>query len=367
MRVLLVGFQPLTRITYPHLKQVTQYLLSRGGEYVLFRERGYFLDESLQPGFSLRAWVNACYALFTLCVDTARLLVKRVHGDFDIVVAVDNFAYLVAARLFRNVVLWSHDFVSDDQPRSKAWIHRLIRRWVLASLDGNPALIIQDPVRLGVFCKRYRPGGPASLDTFFLPVSLLPSPGKMQCPPRARPVLLQIGGINSHRSMSDLLLEHYQLHPQVYELVFHGYIDKEMVRRIQAAEFMPWASALAMPPDDVHKAVAKCDIGLIAYVANDLNFFHIAKASGQLVEYLRCGRPVIVMGNTDLKDLVERERIGVAMEGVEQLVDAIQAVMADYEAMSANANRLYAAEYDLSNFLEPLAKWLRMRGMACSH
>jgi glycosyltransferase involved in cell wall biosynthesis len=359
MKILFVGFQPYGNITYPHLKQVVKHFSSLGGEYFLFRERGYFLDECFSPGLSIKAWLRSVYTIVVISVDSIMLIGKRLLNEYDLVVAVDNFAFILASALFKNVVLWSHDFVTDDQERSSASIHRLIKSKVEACLSRKADIVIQDETRLGFFCARYMPSGQASVDAFFLPVSLLPSATYTGLAvKRIKPVLLQIGGINAWRSMSDKLLGHYQIYHADYELALHGFIDKDMVQKIRYANIVPWASSINLDAESVYKIVEKCDIGFIAYNANDHNFYYIAKASGQLVEYLRCGKPVIVMGDTDLRRLVGKENIGVAIDGIEGLSDAVKKVVSNYSVYSSNCTRLYNEEYNLDSYLNDLTEWL---------
>ena len=358
MRLLIIGFQPINRITYPHLHQVVIHFLSRGAKYVLFRERGYFIDETFHPGFKIKNWLILFHHLATLALDTFTLVIKRIKNDFDVVLAVDNFAFFIASLLFKRVVLWSHDFVTHDQDRCSAWIHRWIRDRVSSALMNNAEIVIQDAVRLSVFRKRYAPENAKNFNVFFLPVSLSPCPYRLPLPHRTRPVILQIGGISSGRSMSDLLLDSFQTGREVYDLVFHGFIQKNMWPKFSAAQHMPWVSSVPFSPDDVYRIVENCDIGLIAYSDSNLNFTHISKASGQLVEFLRCGKPVIVIGNTDLQLFVKNKAIGIAIDTPNELERAVKKIMRDYDRFSSNCRLLFDSDYNLDNQIGKLTSWL---------
>lgn len=361
MKVLWVGFQPYRRITYPHLAQVIGFFLQRGDHYTLFRERGYFLDDAFRPGLSPKRWAASILTLAFLVADTLRLTASRVFGGYDLVVAVDNFAFVVSAHLFSDVVLWSHDFVTDDQPRANSRIHRWLKRRVENALARHPNLIIQDENRLDLFLARYGSGVRSGINRFLLPVSLphcRRSLSNTTCSAGSRPLLLQIGGINAWRSMSDRVLAHYQTHHECYELAFHGFIDQAMRQALARAAYLPWVSSETVAAEDVFKVIEKCDVGLVAYQSDDKNFFHIAKASGQLVEYLRCGKPVIAMGNTELLSLVREKALGVAIDSIDELELAIRKIQADYPRYSANCRKLFVEEYDLTRFLEPLSTWL---------
>lgn len=361
MKILIVGFQPYEKITYPHLKQVVDYLSERGSDYCLFRERGYFLDEAFRPGISLTAWRRFIYTFGSITIDSIRLIRKRFLNRYDLVISIDSFAFIAASTLFKNVVLWSHDFVTDDQERSHAWIHKLIKQKLSESLNEKASLIIQDEARLSLFCARYLPNRDDDIDPFFLPVSLLPGKTYAEFELQKPPVLLQIGGINSWRSMSDKLLCHYQTHFRDYALAFHGFIDQEMQQSIKAVDYLPWVSSIELDPNCVCNIVEKCDIGFIAYNASDLNFYYIARASGQLVEYLRCGKPLIVLGNTDLRRLVDEQEIGVAIHDIDELSVAITKIVSNYSSYSSNCKSLYDEVYNLNSYLSRLNDWLTKR------
>ncbi len=359
MKILLVGFQPKRDISYPHLRQVADHLASLGGEYCLFRERGYFLGDPIAWRRWPREIAKAGHTLLTTCVDMVRLTVARARGHRDIVIAVDNFSYLVAARLFRNVVLWSHDFLTRDEPRSESHIQRFISSQVAGALRRHRKLVIQDQDRLDLFRKTYLgDAGTDDIDTFLLPVSLLPLVDCPEPPCGTPPILMQIGGISAGRSRSDELLEDFQANRHAYSLAFHGFVAPEMAGLIVASAVLPWVSSLPLAADAVHKVVEKCDIGFIAYNSTNQNFFHVARASGQLAEFLRCSRPVIALGDSTLGPMLEAEKIGVCIHRIDQLGDAVRHVRAHHERYSANCRRVFAETYDLSKHLPGLTAWL---------
>jgi glycosyltransferase involved in cell wall biosynthesis len=362
MNWLLVGFQPKGRMTYPHLQQVAQYLFARGVGYALFRERGYFLGDPLDRARPLHSALSSAHAFAVLGIDILRLVLLRLAGRRDGVIAVDNFSYLVASHLFPNVVLWSHDFVTDDQPRSRRAIHRFIKAQVGRALRRQCRLVIQDRDRLELFCATYLGDDDVSrVDAFLLPVSLLPVHATPSTGCRTPPVLMQIGGISASRSRSDELLEHFQAHHASYDLALHGYIEPAIARRISAAAAVPWVSCVALGPGDVYRIVEKCDIGFIAYNSPDQNFFHVARASGQLAEFMRCGKPVIALGPSSLAAMLDAEQAGIGIDDIEQLADAVQRIGDRHADYSRNCRRLFAETYDLAPRLPALVEWLTKR------
>lgn len=362
MSMLLVGFQPKRAMTYPHLEQVAGHLFSRGADYCLFRERGYFLGET--SAWRRLPWsvASIAYSSAAMCVDLARLILRRMRHRYDLVVAVDNVAYMTASRLFPRVVLWSHDFLTDDEPRSRSRIQRFIKKQVAHALRRHGGLIIQDNERFELFCDTYLgESGSGVVNAFLLPVSLLSAGSPISRPCGTPPVLMQIGGINAARSRSDELLDDFQRNHRAYSLMFHGYIDAEMADRIERATIVPKVSSSPVSPGDVHVIVERSDIGFIAYGQVNKNFFHVARASGQLAEYLRCGKPVIVLGDSSLGLMLAQEGAGVAIRDIGELMPALRRIQADYGNYASNCRRLFAATYDLSRYLPALSAWLVKR------
>ena len=360
MRLLLVAFQPLGSMSYPHLEQVATHLLGQGAAYRLFRERGYFLGEPLPRRRALRALAQRLLGWASVLVDTVGLVMARLRSRPDLVVAVDGFAFAVASMLFPRVVLWSCDFVTPDEPRSRSAVQRLQASVLRRGLLRHRALVIQDQERLALFARTYlREGELGNLRVFLLPVSVR-GPGVPPRPlrPGALPVLLQIGGISAARSRSDLLLEDYQRHHGEYDLALHGFFDRDMSARIAAAQVLPWVSAVPLAARDVGRAVSKCDIGVVSYNADNDNFFHIARASGQLAEFTRCGKPVISLGRSNLQRVLPEEGFGLAIDGIDELLPALRELQARYAEFSAKASEAFRRCYDLDRHLPGLDRWL---------
>src|SRR5436190_2975032 len=205
MKLLLVGFERRRSMGYPHLAQVAAALFEHGADYCLFRERGY-LDAGT-AGWPSRLR-RSTRSLARVAVDSMRLMRARITGNYDLVIACDNMAFVVASMLFPRVVLWSFDFMTADPERPSAAGQRMSSSRVGSMLRRNRRLIIQDRDRLELFRKTFLGTSAAmELDVFLLPVSLLRSPARSRRTPQARPTLLQLGGISRTRSHSDLLLD----------------------------------------------------------------------------------------------------------------------------------------------------------------
>lgn len=359
MRLLLIGFQPLADITYPHLEQTVKYFRAQGADYCLFRERGYFLGEKRGWRKIFRTLAEGGLTAARIAIDSLRLLRMRMQHKYDVTIAVDNFSYIVACRILPNVVLWSHDFLTRDEPRSDSLIQRAIFSQVQACLMHNHRIIIQDKERLGLFSETYM-GEPDSqaLEEFLLPVSVIGNSAITSRKPGEPPVLMQIGGINKWRSNSDLLLENYQAHNDCYTLAFHGYIDADMAGLIANSEIAPSVSDVALAPCDIHKIVRKCDIGFISYGAANKNFYYIGRASGQIAEFTRCGKPIVILGDNNMRQILDKEKFGISIASIDDLPSAVRSIRENYAVYSENASRAFHTAYDLSVHLPRLKSWI---------
>ncbi len=356
-KILIVGFEKEKKINYPHLKQTIEYLEDNYScDYIYFVERGYFLNCNFS--FSIKKNIMKIYTFFMFFSDFIKAISLRVNGNYNTVVAIDNFAYIVYSILFKNTILWSHDFVTKDQEQAKCFVQRLIKKGSCRYLSKNKKLIIQDSERLSLFLENYMNGSKEPLDVFYFPVSLFPVRDNVSNINNNLPVLMQIGGINRFRSGSDKLIKHYQTKHDKYDLILHGYFMNDISQQIKQSNYIPISSTLELLPDEVYKIVEKCDIGFICYNTNNKNFYYTKYASGQLVEFIRCAKPIIVIGNTNLKDFVNKEKIGVGIDDIMDLENAITEVKNNYSIYQQNTRKCFQGTYDINLYLKDIGIWI---------
>ncbi|NJR73618.1 MAG: glycosyltransferase family 4 protein [Scytonema sp. CRU_2_7] len=151
---------------------------------------------------------------------------------------------------------------------------------------------------------------------------------------------MQSGSIASWRG-SDALIQYYQQNFEQFNLFLHGFISDEIQELLGKLEVLPLVSALKVLPDKVPQLIQQCDIGFINYAIEDLNHFYTSNASGQFVEFLRCGKPVIVQGKTNLQQYVEEEKIGVSIIKIDELASAIHKITSNYSEYSSNCIKTF--------------------------
>lgn len=358
MKLLLIGFHKYDDNMYPHLRCFIDRISSHCDlTYFHFRERGYFIEHIMKRPFKLNTWAIACFAIFYSVIDSLRLLLK--HRDHDVVIAIDHYAYAVASLIFekKRVILWSHDIISHESAMRKNFFVRAFMNLCSKALAHHKKLIIQDEERLRLLKESLRLNG-HEMDIFYMPVFLEGTDiGKRELSSAVKPRLLQCGGIGAYRS-SDKLLMHYQENHLVYRLYMHGFLFDEIRALLSRCDIQPMVSTRTISPRHLHRLVDYCDIGFVGYEQEDLNFYYIAKSSGQLVEFLRVGMPVIVMGQNDLHAFVEEQGIGTGIRDISELNKAIEAVVKDYERYSRNCFRCFDLYFNYEKYIPRIVSWL---------
>jgi hypothetical protein len=164
--------------------------------------------------------------------------------------------------------------------------------------------------------------------------------------------LIQIGGINQWRSHSCDLIAQYQ-NIDGMKLMLHGFISSEVTDFLinEKLSKMPVLSNIDLPSDKIIKLLAHADIGFVSYVANDENFINIDWASGQVVEFLRAGLPIICHGNTTLNRFVAEHSIGVGIQHMNELSEAIKKISLEYKEYSCRSRKFFEERMDITKLV----------------
>jgi hypothetical protein len=342
--------------TYPQVAEVALALRTRFEvRWVLISERGLFFDRLVER--TLLAGDLGLSLSTGAALGRDGLACRAATRDADVVIGIDFMAFLCAASATRRpVVLWSLDYISDDEARLRRKINRLFLAAVRAGLRRNPHVVIQDEARFDSFARAMRLPR-AALRRFCLPVAL---PAVADAAPRdwpGRPHVMQIGGVNICRCHSDFLVERV-LASGGFDLTFHGRVHDDMRDLLGQAAGRIDVSPAMVEPGQVPAIVARCSVGFIGNRAGHEQFRLLSKACGQLVEFLRCGKPVISMGPNDLGPYLEAKGVGVHVADAAQFDAALARIHADYAGYSRRALRLFQEEYDLAAYAPGLGDFL---------
>ncbi|OUL21859.1 hypothetical protein [Nostoc sp. 106C] len=353
-KLLLVSPFPNDDDLYPHVKHLINELSGNYEiDYFYGHERGIWTE---QLNSKLK---NGDYKpLINIIKDFISLYIKSIQDSYDIILAIDNFLYVISSWFFlEKTILWSHDFVGYDEVKNKHLIQSIISNLTRKRLSKNQKLIIQDTERLHVFLRSINYEGIPE-DIFFLPVSLPPVklPEKISIESQL-PVLMQSGTIASWR-YSNELIKCYQKSYKKFNLFIQGFVSEEIERLLKKLEISPLINSSRVSPDQLSEIIKLCDIGFIGYAIGDVNHYYISSASGQLVEFIRCGKPVIVRSKTNLQHYVEENKIGVAIKNIDELVPAIYKIQTNYQEYSSNCTKIFQKSFNIKTYIEKLLLFL---------
>ncbi|MBN2964467.1 hypothetical protein JWV37_06725 [Sulfurospirillum sp. T05] len=345
--ILVVGYEKKDKIRYPHLSYFLLELRKYANvEYCHYRERGYFLDSDNDKAF------------FDLLDEFKDAVADHVGQDVY-VIAIDNLAYVFCCLLFENVILLSFDFVTEKEKNFHSVVQHQIRKNVKKYLNKKKKIIIQDTLRYELFLRTHS-FEVTELDVFYLPVSLPAVKEHDFCMlkrKKTKPLVLQIGGISEDRSASQSIIDEYQK-GLCYTLKLHGFITESVRLYSENVRKKPVLSELLDDEQSVHSVVETCDIGIVCYNVSNENFYLTAFASGQAVEFLRCGKPLIVYGHTNLKKHIENHRAGIGIESLDDLEKCVEDITKEYEKFSSNALKLFKKYYDLALYSDSIFPWV---------
>jgi glycosyltransferase involved in cell wall biosynthesis len=357
MKICIVSPFPEGGDTYPQVACFARYLRQNASvEWVTIWERGFrldrLIDNTLLAGDIAAAWRASRQ------IATDWRSVARARRGCDLIVALD-FMALVLGSLGSAipVILWSHDFIPNDEERHARKINQLWLGAVRRALRKAKGVIVQDAARGSALMSSI--GDTGRVTPYLLPVSLPPADGEARSSmPGSKPKVIQIGGLSAWRSCTDFLLDQFAAHPDRFSLFLHGSVDPDVSSRVRAMPDVEVSDGF-VESTLIPGIVSRGDIGFIGYKPVDQNFASVKNASGQLVEYLRCGKPLISMGTNDLGTFLETEGAGRSVRDSADFFDALATITNDYATFSANARRLHAERYDFNRYAPGLLAYLK--------
>lgn len=359
-KVLIIVPQDIYKFKYPHVFDfLAEYNKKFEVETLLIPERGYLIGEyvnRIRKTFYKKKTIKDVLQMIKFFFQ----LKKRRKNEYEYVISIDNLSYIFACFFMKkkNHVLWSLDFVAVDNPAHGSYSNRKIQHYTKKYLLRNKKIIIQSFHRFQFFLKSINIQGldAAEIESKYLPVSLVDIPltrnNHVNGTTTNSVTLIQIGGINQWRSHScDLIAEFQKIDGM--KLILHGFISPEVIDFLINKKLakIPLLSSIDLPSDMIIKLLLNADIGFVSYVANDENFVNIDWASGQVVEFLRAGLPIICHGNTTLNSFVAEHCIGLGIREMEELPGAIKKISMEYNGYSCRSRKLFEDKMDITKLV----------------
>ncbi|WIW70375.1 glycosyltransferase family protein [Anaerosinus gibii] len=362
-KILIIGYEEYDNNMYPHTKAIIDKLGQvQKVEYFNFKQRGFLW---IKKDYHIKDYIKSFASTIRLIIEAIRNLkrLSKIINDYNYVIAIDHYIYVLVSLFMCNkktkYILWSYDIIVKKGPYySKLWIKLILRLFPLI-IQKHKYIIIQDDERFQLLKDTVNIQN-QDINIFYLPVCIedIPLQYNKRKNLRDKPLLLQCGYIGFIRN-SHFFTEHYQKHYLEYNLMFHGKISENFSLLLKKIEIKPILSLDLIVPNEVYKIIDECDIGIISYmIRGDMNSFFMANACGQLCEFLRMGKPVIIMGNMNLSKLVEKYKFGIVISDIFQLKDAINKIKEDYQDYSDNAKRCFDENYIVDRYIERLHTWI---------
>jgi len=366
-KVLVIGFEPYNESMYPHTYDFLKIIEDRC-DLVYFGDDDRGVSRNLlgtmKPAlFRPRSWVNFLIQLFIRyrrILGIRNKIIKLVDNNVDIIIAIDHSALHYASKFLKEnarLIFWSHDIIAPDHPWMVSyWIRRLVRE-NRKDIKKCDLIIIQDHNRAAVLDSILNS---YDIPKFYLPVSLN-ADAFFETEAKRREsrvfdgniTLMQLGSITSQRN-SHVILDAYQKMPDNIQLVIKGFISGKILKLVEKMVRKPSVYPVSTTFKEMCETTNQADIGIIACGTKDLNHHFFSKASGQSIEFLRLGIPLVVLDMEELGEFVDRNKCGLSISDANKFSWAIQQIVQDYRNYSRSAYNTFRKFFDIELYRENL-------------
>jgi glycosyltransferase involved in cell wall biosynthesis len=160
--------------------------------------------------------------------------------------------------------------------------------------------------------------------------------------------IIVYAGFIADWAMCAEIAENAQSWPENWVMVFHthGYNDESYIKKVRSFERSNVRFSMSpVPYDELSPFLASADIGVALYRDLGANFTLISSASGKLAHYLKSGLPVLVNSYPNILQVVNKYHCGICIDNPNQLPEAIDKILNNYERMRSGAYLCYEENY----------------------
>ena len=203
-------------------------------------------------------------------------------------------------------------------------------------VKGCTSMVIQDKLRKKI-SKQYWIAHPV---TWLIPNSYSLGCNKYEVPHKN-------GVIYSGIMSNDVLKSFIQQAACInnFELTISGWCCSEVKKLKKNSNITVIQQQLS--EDDYTKFLSAYDIALIWYESrDDANIRNIGLSSGKYFKHLSLGQPVIVNDAPGLAEEVRKYKVGIVINDLSELANAVGTIYANYDFYVKNIKRVYKAKYD---------------------
>ena len=352
--IAVISYQNADEYAHPFLMNFMKNLNDNFDEVIFVYDCGAFKSfyafERHASDTRIRLYVNY-YVKYkkTLALFIGKLREIKFSNEKKIIIAIDDFLYYFT-RKYREekIILWSWDLFSEDNNfTSSAGFYNAFVKKNKNSIESSSGIIIHDSDRLNLFQRYFD----VKMSNYvFLPesrndceTSRIVSEKKTTTK-KEEFTIVQSGYICSIRG-SEELLDAYNSMASCFKVFLRGYVSPDMRDKIHISKREVRVSENIIPADKISETLGACDIGFVGYKEKDQNHRYIIHASGQFVEYIKLGMPVISFASDIFNDFVDRQRIGASAESADGIARAAEIIVRNYNEYSKNARKLYENSY----------------------
>ncbi len=307
-------------------------------------------------------------------------------------------AHHIGEEIHTSVIYWSLEITFDTDFADRQALKRpsvvnriigpLISSWVRHCLRWKQrekechrkslALVIQDRERAEVLCRENQvengpvllvPNSPRGFPSTATGASFLHDRLNLSECDR---IILHAGsvceGMRSHH-----LAQAAASWPDSWKLVFHSHTeltrhDEFPLSLSQMGNGRVVLSDTPVDYDDLDELYQSAHVGVVIY-DNSLgpNFQLLAGASGKLAHSLRCGIPVVSVGNPAIGRVLSRWKCGIDVLSPSHVEAAIHTISSNYETFCRNALLCYREAYEFDRHFAPVLKLIETRAAAHSY
>lgn len=368
-KILVVGFDEEGEKMYPHTYDWLKFLRQHHDiTYYGNDDKGfnfYLKDQELEQINKLlnRSKYKKTEQWYDEKINAISLEIKALFKEhFDVVIAMDHSALFHTCKFINKkkskLIFWSYDIICNDHP----WL--ITSTSIRSMIDANRKninlvdhIIVQDYFRgivldASIFSHQ--------ISKTYIPVSLFDDELSKNIATKKSennfknelPVLIQVGSINSARNSDKLILETNKL--KKYRLNLLGHVSKEINQLAAEVDYKPTCFPVQEQLSEMRKLIATADIGILSINQPNLNNHFYAKASGQMVEFMKYGMPVIGINHHELNSFINTNKIGQSLSFMDELDEKIEKIRMNYSEFSNNCRKIYNEYFNLSNYTNQL-------------
>lgn len=361
-KLLIIGFQPFNERMYPHLFDFVSELRKEFSViYIGTDNRGVPRQCPKFPIFYSSPKKIFGYLKGYIRQRIAHLSSLYWHRFIGVstVIAIDHQALHDAVKIFPNtikIVFWSHDYIAvEHEWRKDDKIVQLIQDNII-DIQHVDTIMIQNEKRGKCLDKLLQCD---NINKTYFPVSLMDDAYSQITSTQKHDdkilstIRLSLMSVSTYRDSQRLLSQSI---PKDAIWVLRGKVPEEIQKAINIMDYKYELYPFCETYKGMRENLTNCNIGVLSYRLMSDNDLYLSGASGQLVEYLRLGMPVIVFGCDDIGMLVEMHKAGVYIHSEDHLSNAINHIRDNYMAFSENARKLFESNYDMSLYLPDIIK-----------